>query len=59
MKKKKSVKNPEKDFVVSDGSRTHGEYGVDAYGDFISNGMTNNEKIDAVEYFEQFLDERP
>ena len=59
MRKKKSVKKHENDFVVSDGSRSHGEYGTDEYGNFISNGMTNNEKIDAVEYFEEFLDEKP
>ncbi len=58
MKKKSSVKKHGHDFVVSDGSRSHGEYNSDDYREFISNGMTNNEKIDAHEYFEQFLDEK-
>ena len=33
----------------------HGEYDSADYADFISNGMTNNEKIDALEYYETFL----
>ena len=33
----------------------HGDYDTEDYADFISNGMTNNEKIDALEYYETFL----
>ncbi len=33
------------------------EYGVDEYMNFTSNGMTNNEKIDSEDYYNEFLDE--
>lgn len=59
MKKKRSAGKHDNDFVVSDGSKSHGDYGTDDYSEFISNGMTNNERIDALEYYEQFLDEKP
>ena len=33
------------------------EYGVGEYMNFTSNGMTNNEKIDSEDYYNEFLDE--
>ena len=43
--------------MISDGSADDFRYGVNEYGDFISNGMTDNEKVEAQEYFERFLQE--
>lgn len=57
LKKRKSVRK-ERDFTVSDGTMEHGEYDAGDYAEFISNGMTNNEKVEAVEYFETFLNEQ-
>jgi hypothetical protein len=59
---KKSNKNisQEKDGQLFDGSGISYEnsrYGVEDYTAFISNGMTNNEHIDAVDYYDEFLDE--
>lgn len=59
MKKKKKQHVRSEEFQVYDGSHSREDYDAGDYADFISNGMTNNEKIDAVEYFEEFLDERP
>lgn len=45
-------------FIISDGSLNFdGEYGTGDYLNFVSNGMTNNERIDAVDYFDEFLKE--
>ncbi|MBQ3886656.1 MAG: hypothetical protein VZR73_01230 [Acutalibacteraceae bacterium] len=43
--------------MISDGSQPSRDYGTQDYTDFLSNGHTNNEKVEAIEYFESFLDE--
>lgn len=48
-------------FYTSDNSGSIGEddlYGVDDYVYFLSNGMSDNEKIDAYNYFQEYLDEQ-
>lgn len=46
-------------FYISDNSDLSDEaYSVDDYMNFVSNGMSDNEKIDAYNYFECFLDEQ-
>ncbi len=55
--KRKKRHEPQKNFMISDGSADDFRYGVNEYGDFISNGMTDNEKVEAQEYFERFLQE--
>ena len=42
----------------SDLSEDDDLYGVDDYMYFLSNGMSDNEKIDAYNYFGEYLDER-
>ena len=46
-------------FNIRDGSQKPEKirYNADDYVNFISNGMSDNEKIDAVDYFENFLTE--
>ena len=46
-------------FNIRDGSQKPEKirYDTDDYVNFISNGMSDNEKIDAVDYFENFLTE--
>ncbi len=55
VKRRSARRHKDNNFIVSDGSKEHGDYTVEDYEDFISNGMTNNERIDAVEYYESFL----
>ncbi|MBQ9461359.1 MAG: hypothetical protein IJU51_05500 [Clostridia bacterium] len=55
MKRRKMPEPQDENFILSDGSMEHGDYNAEDYADFISNGMTNNEKIDALEYYETFL----
>ena len=42
-------------FEISDGSMPHGLYDTDDYSRFLSNGKTDNEKIEAEEYRDRFL----
>jgi len=46
-------------FDIRDGSQKPEKinYNAEDYVNFISNGMADNEKIDAVDYFENFLTE--
>lgn len=47
-------------FYICDGSEIsfeETEYGTDDYLNFVSNGTADNEKIEAVDYFEEFLSE--
>ena len=46
-------------FNIRDGSQKpeKSDYDAEDYVNFISNGMADNEKIDAVDYFENFLTE--
>ena len=55
MKRRKRAGRQDENFILSDGTMEHGDYDTEDYADFISNGMTNNEKIDALEYYETFL----
>lgn len=48
------------DFEIYDGSGISSDredYSAESYLNFVSNGMTNNEKIDACDYYEEFLNE--
>ncbi len=48
------------DFRITDGSgisEFDGYYAAENYLRFLSNGMADNEKIDAVDYYDAFLDE--
>lgn len=57
---KKNKQNAPQNFCVADGSQISFEeenYTSDDYVNFLSNGMADNEKIDAVDYFEEFLTE--
>ena len=45
-------------FGISDGTRSGKDYGTQSYTEFLSNGFTDNEKIEAEEYFTAFLDEQ-
>ncbi len=56
-KRRKARGQHDTDFVVSDGSMGNRDYGTEDYTDFLSNGRTNNEKVEAQEYFETFLNE--
>ena len=42
--------------MISDGTRQNRSYGSEDYREFLSNGHTNNEHIEAREYYETFLD---
>ena len=46
-------------FNIRDGSQKpeKSDYDAEDYVNFISNGMADNEKINAVDYFENFLTE--
>ena len=60
MKNKKKKISREINDQLFDGSGISYEnsrYGVGDYSAFISNGMTDNEHIDAVDYYDEFLDE--
>ncbi len=60
MKRKRKKRNDYDGLYIFDGSGIsldNEEYGVDNYMSFVSNGMTNNERIDAVDYYDEFLDE--
>ena len=60
MKEKKTKLNTPKDFYTCDGSGESFEesnYNNADYLNFLSNGMADNEKIEAVDYFEAFLSE--
>ncbi len=60
VKDKKTKRNHPQNFDVCDGSGISMEeevYGTDDYLNFLSNGTADNEKIDAVDYFEEFLSE--
>lgn len=60
MKEKKTKLNAPKNFYVCDGSGKSFEtdnYNNADYLNFLSNGMADNEKIEAVDYFEEFLSE--
>ena len=50
------MKNP---FNIRDGSQKpeKSRYDTDDYINFVSNGMADNEKIEAADYFENFLTE--
>lgn len=59
MKRKKRDFKPV-DFGIYDGSgiaQDEDDFGTDSYLDFVSNGGTNNERIDAYDYYDAFLDE--
>lgn len=43
---------------ISDGSMSGKDYDAKSYSEFLSNGRTNNEKIEAEEYFDSFLREK-
>ncbi len=51
------MKKKNRSFDIRDGSQDTALYGVDDYMHFVSNGMADNEKIEAADYFEQFLSE--
>ena len=55
-KKSGSPKMYEESFVISDGTRQNRSYGSEDYREFLSNAHTNNEHIEASEYYETFLD---
>ena len=60
MKEKKTKLNSPKDCYTWDGSGESFEesnYNNADYLNFLSNGMADNEKIEAVDYFEEFLSE--
>ena len=61
MRKRRKCRGADVYFELRDASElTYGnndEYGVDEYMNFTSNGMTNNEKIDSEDYYNEFLDE--
>ena len=60
MDKRKLIKD-ENPFYKSDGSWTDDDdlYCVDEYVDFVSNGITDNEKVEAQEYYDDYLSEIP
>ena len=60
MKKRKTPQPAGKNglYGISDGSRSGEEYGTRSYTEFLSNGFTDNEKVEAEEYFATFLDEK-
>ncbi len=57
MKKKRRTPpvSSEDGFEISDGSMQKGLYDTDDYTSFLSNGNTDNEKIEAEEYRDRFL----
>lgn len=60
MKDPKNKLTAPQNFYVCDGSQISFEeesYGTDDYLNFLSNGMADNEKVEAVDYFEEFLSE--
>lgn len=44
-------------FEISDGSTSSDDYDAGDYSKFLSNGRTNNEKVEAEEYYDRFLHE--
>jgi|GEM_PF-4155414 len=56
IKKKKNAKQKDNDYILSDGSLGRSDYGTEDYCDFLSSGFTDNEKVEAQEYFEAYLD---
>ncbi len=50
-----------KDFYPSDGSHENDRnpYSAGEYTNFLSNGMTDNEKVEAQEYYEDYLSDMP
>lgn len=61
MRKRKSAGHNAREFYQSDGSHssTSEPYYANDYTDFLSNGMTDNEKVEAEEYYEDYLSDIP
>ncbi len=61
MSKKKHFSKDNTPFYQSDGSHTNDDdpYCVDEYMDFVSNGRTDNERVEAQEYYNDYLSEKP
>ena len=59
-RKKFSSDNVKNTFVTSDGTNvTDDDYDVNEYLDFVSDGFADNEKVEAEEYYDRFLNRKP
>ncbi len=59
-RKKFSPDNVKNTFVTSDGTNvTDDDYDVNEYLDFVSDGFADNEKVEAEEYYDRFLNRKP
>ncbi len=57
-KRKASSDSTGAGFLISDGSGRNTAYDADDYCEFLSNGRTNNEKVEAEEYYDRFLNKK-
>ena len=59
-RKKFSPDNVKNTFATSDGTNvTDDDYDVNEYLDFVSDGFADNEKVEAEEYYDRFLNRKP